>query len=588
MRNVLCFVLLVPVLALGAGNLRSETVVAPPVGPQVTGSPARFSGSPVPPKALWLGTVDTVGGTIYDWVANGPTYRFCVNSPGSGLHLLWMYSNDTTGNQPDRNMRYQYYDYSQGTYNWLDPDFMLSGVNVSTARSGFGSLSADPTTGAAVVSYHQTDIAPIYPLVARDIAAGAGIFEYCSGDPDLNAYLWPPVSVGNDRTIHLALSDDASRDNMFYSRAATWCTWDPPAQVTPVAPEFPTYTIVASQASPKVCLAWSATGASNGGNGYYRISSDGGTNWDPEVEMTFPPAYSGGGDTSSYYWITSINPFLDAEDRLHIVVNTLPIINDTVFLFPSEIWHWCAENSPEWSFIARADLEAHTSPNPCGTNATMACRPMLGRDNDGNLFCTWEQFDPTNIEPSTNLFRADVWVSGSNDGGLTWTEPQMVNSQGTASHRFPSISDIAIDGGDCDTVCILYQADAIAGLKAGSSPVGDWSFNPMLLSKIPRNLIIPDGVAEAGNVVPARVALSASPNPVHGRAQISYALPRGGDVSLVVSDVAGRPVKTLVSGKREPGRYSTTLDASNMAAGVYFYTLSTSASSVTKKLTVAH
>jgi hypothetical protein len=585
MRNVLCFALLVPVLALAAGSLRSETVVAPPIGPQGTGSLVRTGGSPIPPKTFWLGTVDTVGGTIYDWVANAQTYRFCINTPGSGLHLLWMYSNDTTSGQPDRNMRYQYYDYAMHTYNWLDPDFMLSGVNVSTARSGFGSLSADPTTGAAVVSYHQTDIPPIYPLVARDIAAGAGIFEYCSGDPDLNAYLWPPIYVGNDRTIHMHMVDDASRDNIFYSRAATWCTWDPPASVTPTAPTFPTNGVVASQQSPKVCLTWVHAEAFPY-VGYYRLSSDGGTNWDPEVELGYPPVFTPGSDTTPSYYITSFNPFYDAEDRLHIIVDVMPIIRDTAYLLPIEIWDWCAGRTPEWSRVHRAEAESLIA-GP-GTNALFACRPMLGEDNDGNLFAVWEQFDVQNIDPVTNLMRADVWISGSSDGGLTWTQAQMVNSQGPVSYRSPSISNIAIDGGDCDTVCVLYLADSIAGPKAGASPVGVWSFNPMLLSKIPRNLIIPDGVAEGPGVTPARVSVSATPNPVQTRTHISYALPRSGDVSLVVNDVAGRPVKTLVSGSRQAGRHTVTLDAGNMAAGVYFYTLNTGATSVTKKLTVAH
>jgi len=59
-------------------------------------------------------------------------------------------------------------------------------------------------------------------------------------------------------------------------------------------------------------------------------------------------------------------------------------------------------------------------------------------------------------------------------------------------------------------------------------------------------------------------------------------------VSLVVYDAAGRPVQTLASGRREAGRYSATWDASDAAAGVYFYTLTSGETSATRKLILAH
>jgi len=578
MRNVLCLVLLVPVFALAAGNLSSDAVVAPPPGP--AGAHSTWTGGrPVPPpKATRLGTVDTVGGTIYDWVANGPTYRFCVNAPGYGLHMLWMYSNDTTGTQTDRNMRYQFYDYATHSYNWIDPDYMASGVNTFVERTGFGSLSYDVSNGAAVASAHG---GAIRPIAARDIAAGAGIFEYCDGSPVLDGYLWPPIDVGMNQTIHMHCIDDASRGNLWYSRAATWCNWDPPAMVPAVPPTFPTQTIVASKHSDKVVLAWEGEGVTPM-PGLYRVSNDGGTNWDPEVDFGYPPAYSA--DTGCSYWIQSVNPFLDAQDRLHIVVNTIPIINDTIFIFPNEIWHWCQDNSPEWSFIGRAFLDPHSS-GP-GTNATMACRPMLGADDDGHLVCTWEQFDSTNVDPTTLLFRADIWIAGSSDNGMTWTEPRYVNEHGEGSCRFPSISDLAIEG-DPDTFAILYQIDSMAGFRAGSSPVGVWSFNPMVLQKIPADSIF-IGIAETPGAAPTRFELSARPNPFGSRTVVSYAVPRTGDVSLVVYDAAGRPVKTLASGRRAAGRYAATWNADGIAAGVYFYTLTSGNTSVTKKLTLAH
>jgi flagellar hook assembly protein FlgD len=98
---------------------------------------------------------------------------------------------------------------------------------------------------------------------------------------------------------------------------------------------------------------------------------------------------------------------------------------------------------------------------------------------------------------------------------------------------------------------------------------------------------LPVGVAEQKPATPTQLAVSAGPNPFGGRTQISYSLPRTGDVSLVVYDAAGRPVQTLASGRCEPGRHSATWDAKNAAAGVYFYTLTSGKASITRKLILA-
>ena len=90
MRNVLCLVLLVPMLALAAGKTQSLTALAPESGVMISApalSPVDQGRVPIAPKAL-VGAIDTVGGTTYDWWTNGPGLRMIVNSPGKGVHAL--------------------------------------------------------------------------------------------------------------------------------------------------------------------------------------------------------------------------------------------------------------------------------------------------------------------------------------------------------------------------------------------------------------------------------------------------------------------------------------------------------------------
>ena len=171
MRRTVFIALLVPVLALAAVDLTVKTVLpderSVPVGSAVV--PVDGNREPATSRIL-VGTVDTIGGTTYDWQANATTYQMLVHSPDIGIHALWMYSAHTTSTSfPDRNMRYNFYDINGGTWSWIDPDFMASGVNVFTERSGYGSLDADPATGVAFVTSHQGS-ASLYPWLARDMA----------------------------------------------------------------------------------------------------------------------------------------------------------------------------------------------------------------------------------------------------------------------------------------------------------------------------------------------------------------------------------------------------------------------------------
>ena len=78
-------------------------------------------------------------------------------------------------------------------------------------------------------------------------------------------------------------------------------------------------------------------------------------------------------------------------------------------------------------------------------------------------------------------------------------------------------------------------------------------------------------VADAGRNIPDRFALSQNyPNPFNPSTTITYGLPKAGNVSLVVYDVLGREVATLVRGTLGAGYHTATWDARSVASGVYF------------------
>ncbi|MGQ9805656.1 MAG: T9SS type A sorting domain-containing protein [Chlorobiales bacterium] len=74
------------------------------------------------------------------------------------------------------------------------------------------------------------------------------------------------------------------------------------------------------------------------------------------------------------------------------------------------------------------------------------------------------------------------------------------------------------------------------------------------------------------------------PNPFNPTTTIRYQLPVSSTVSLIIYDVLGKEVATLVKGRQEAGSYNLNFNASNLASGVYFYRLQAGNFVQTKKM----
>ncbi|NBC17872.1 MAG: T9SS type A sorting domain-containing protein, partial [Bacteroidetes bacterium] len=85
--------------------------------------------------------------------------------------------------------------------------------------------------------------------------------------------------------------------------------------------------------------------------------------------------------------------------------------------------------------------------------------------------------------------------------------------------------------------------------------------------------------------LPEQVALQQNfPNPFNPTTTIRYSLPQSGAVTLAVYDLLGRQVTTLVDGVQTAGAHTVTLDASEWASGLYFYTLQANGQRQTRRM----
>ncbi|HSD64240.1 MAG TPA: T9SS type A sorting domain-containing protein [Ignavibacteriaceae bacterium] len=74
------------------------------------------------------------------------------------------------------------------------------------------------------------------------------------------------------------------------------------------------------------------------------------------------------------------------------------------------------------------------------------------------------------------------------------------------------------------------------------------------------------------------------PNPFNPTTNIEFSIPERSHVTLKVYDILGNEVATLVNGWMESTNHQVTFNASNLASGIYYYTLMTGNFTATKKL----
>lgn len=98
-------------------------------------------------------------------------------------------------------------------------------------------------------------------------------------------------------------------------------------------------------------------------------------------------------------------------------------------------------------------------------------------------------------------------------------------------------------------------------------------------------MVIAVGIDNEINQKPVTYSLEQNyPNPFNPTTVIKYSIKKGGVVSLIVYNILGQEIVTLVNKAQTPGPYEVELNAQNLTSGIYFYRLTVGSFSETKKL----
>lgn len=78
------------------------------------------------------------------------------------------------------------------------------------------------------------------------------------------------------------------------------------------------------------------------------------------------------------------------------------------------------------------------------------------------------------------------------------------------------------------------------------------------------------------------------PNPVNSVTTLSYSLAKGGVTTLVVTDMVGRTIRTVVNEVQSKGEYSITVSVEDLPSGIYFYRLTCGDEAQVRMMTILH
>lgn len=185
---------------------------------------------------------------------------------------------------------------------------------------------------------------------------------------------------------------------------------------------------------------------------------------------------------------------------------------------------------------------------------------------------------------STETYYTDVKYAVSADGGVTFGAPEVAAGTPQAQETFPAVYDYLIDEGDDNwTAHFMFFTDVIPGVSLfdenSESEESFWSYETVTFSATPTTSV------NDNEELATTFSLEQNyPNPFNPSTTIKYSVPQVSEVSLKVYDVLGKEVATLVDAQQAQGTYQVNFDASNLASGMYIYTIKAGSFVSSKKM----
>jgi uncharacterized delta-60 repeat protein len=173
----------------------------------------------------------------------------------------------------------------------------------------------------------------------------------------------------------------------------------------------------------------------------------------------------------------------------------------------------------------------------------------------------------------------NVYVTGYSDGGGSGNDYATLKYNNTGQEEWLIRFNGAGNGSD---IANTVRVDTMGNVYVTGSSFGNGTANDIVTIKYSQS---PTFVNQISSILPEEYYLFQNyPNPFNPSTTISWQLPVGSRQTLIIYDVLGNEVTTLVDEYKPAGSYQIEFDASSLPSGIYFYKLQSDNYVKTKKM----
>ena len=468
----------------------------PPYQPPLMDDPAQF------------------GTTWYDFMNYGSQTKMVVYDYDEYTHFTWM--NGLNYGSSYRHVFYNFHDPNSG--------FPFPGgvIAIASQRSGYPTMDV-LADGRGIIACHAIlNGYNGYPtVVAKDYFPHVGAFMTFIIPSGNDTIIWPHIAVDIDDNGYVFGREmpDTDYDLIYHSYSSDECETFSAYEFADTA-NVPSFTVATSRISGRAAYGyhqfledyqnhpqWAGYLAMQINNDAMAVIKEEGEDWDFTnfINITniikgdaslLPDTILAQGDTLRAY--LDIDLMFDNDDVLHAMftsrglyeapwMTTAPPISGLTEA--SIIWHW-REDTDSLNVVANGWWNSASSVVTGGRGAwkSTICRPSMGIDEDGNIYCAFEGYHDYLTNPDTSAAgwaNGDIFVTVSTDGGYNWALPLNVtdthsngaNPGDCFSECFSSLAE-EID----DSLRIFYMEDKDAGSYIFNE--GMITLNPMMYAAV--------------------------------------------------------------------------------------------------------
>ena len=519
----------------------------------------------------------------------------------------------------DRGTGYNFYD-----GNAWDP---LPTARQESIRTGWPSIQPWGANGECLIA-HQSGTTPLVFATRATKGTGAWTESFLPVPTGAAGMLWPRmVTNGPDHTyMHvIALTSPTGNGGTVYNGmdgallyirsldgGATWGEWQQLDGTT--SSEYismPADSYVWAQPLGDV-LAFSI--GDSWQDQFIMKSMDNGNTWTKTIVWPCPYNFWAGGDSVERYYCPdgTMALALDMDGKAHLAFGLqqasgdvsggkywVPYTDGLIYwneymppfpevLDPQTLWDdgnyigWVLDTMV---FYPTNQLLAHYY-------CSMTSNPGITIDEDNNMFVIWSGVTPL-LDPD-NFYLRHIYNRTAKiypDHNVMWHDSLIDITSDFLQYNWTECYYPDIAQNSDDNIYVAFMADDLAGSFVKGVNIAGYSGqtsvtenNFIVIAREKTDLFV--GTGDKKEIKSLFTVAKNYPNPVNGQTNINFNIQKPGTALLTITNVAGQKLITMEKTNLTAGTHRFTVDCSQLASGIYFYTVTFNNESITNKMIV--